>query len=275
MDTNKLRNRRFNSQEELIQALQILFEEDKQEYIRQCGDDTKFRIQDDNQWVILGDCIQEAGAPDEGYFFQDMWGARKVYESGVKRVYDIGSSMSGYIAHLLSMNVEVVMIDIRPFTHDVDGLHFIQADAMSLSNIADNSIQTLSSLCALEHFGLGRYSDPIDYHGWKKSLHAIKQKLKVGGHFYLSVPVGKLDKVVFNAHRVFNPMTIIGELSPELELIEFSYVRNWKIHTCLSGNFNQSVMERTIEKFLVDIKNNGEMGLFAFKKSYITPPLKV
>ena len=48
MDTNKLRNRRFNSQEELIQALKVLFEEDKQEYIRQCGDDTKFRIQDDN-----------------------------------------------------------------------------------------------------------------------------------------------------------------------------------------------------------------------------------
>lgn len=267
MEVSKLLQRNFTSREELMQALDVLYVEDKIEYTRQRGYDEQFPINEQDQWIILTDCIQEAGAVHD-YFFQDMWAAWEIYRSGVKHVYDIGSRMDGYIAHLLAMEVNVTLIDIRPFKHNVEGVNFIQADAMNLSNIPDNSIETLSSLCALEHFGLGRYGDPIDYNGWRKSLHAIKRKLKVGGTFYLSVPVGNRERVQFNAHRIFKPLTIVNELSPELELYEFSYidVPNTRIVTCFKGSKDISILDYVTRNEL------GEyiMGLFTFKKFYKT-----
>ena len=126
MDISKLQNRQFHSQAELGQALQELYEQDKQEYTRQCGDSQQFRIIPEEMWTFLSDCIQEAGNLDMIYFIQDMWAARKVYESGVKHIYDIGSRVEGYISHLLSMNVQVTMLDIRPLNHNIEGLHFIR-----------------------------------------------------------------------------------------------------------------------------------------------------
>lgn len=160
------------------------------------------------------------------------------------------------------MNIQVTLLDIRPLNHKIDGINFIQTDAMNMDNIPDNSIQTLSSLCALEHFGLGRYGDPIDYNGWKKALHAIKRKIKVGGLFYLSVPVGAEDKLVFNAHRIFRPITIINELDPELSIQEFSYIRNWRINTCFDGEYDADVLDFVTKNHLAA----GVTGLFAFKK---------
>ena len=141
MEVSKILQRNFTSQEELMQALKVLYVEDKIEYTRQRGYDDQFPINEQDQWIFLTDCIQEAGAVHD-YFFQDMWAAREIYRSGVKHVYDIGSRMDGYIAHLLAMEVNVTLIDIRSFKHNVEGVNFIQADAMNLSNIPDNSIET-------------------------------------------------------------------------------------------------------------------------------------
>ncbi len=225
----------------------------------------KFPLDDNNNWALITDCIQEAGSYGD-YFFQDIWGARRIYESGAKHAYDIGSRVDGFIAHLLAMNIQVTLLDIRPMNHRIDGVSFIQADAMNLDNIPDDSIQTLSSLCALEHFGLGRYSDPVDYNGWSKALHAIKRKIKVGGWFYLSVPVGHEDKLIFNAHRIFRPTTIIDELAPELELQEFSYIAGYKINTCFTDGFDGDVMEFVSDNRLKFEGKGGFTGLFAFKK---------
>lgn len=271
MDSEKVRGRAFKDRNELTQALAALFMEDRLEYIRQynlanTAGDAPFRLDDKNNWPIIQDCIQEAGSFDHDYFHQDIWGARRIYESGAKQAYDIGSSVGGFIAHLLAMHIEVTMIDIRPFPHPVDGLHFIQADAMKLDNIPDDSIQTLSSLCALEHFGLGRYGDPVDYDGWKKALHAIKRKIKVGGSFYLSVPVGHEDKLIFNAHRIFRPSTIVRELEPELSLQEFSYIAHQRINTCFVDGADQNVLESVSDNALKFEGKGGFTGLFAFKK---------
>ena len=70
------------------------------------------------------------------------------------------------------MDVRVTMLDIRPFDCRVEGIDYIQTDAMEMDNVPDNSIETLSAICSLEHFGLGRYGDPIDFDGWKKAIQA-------------------------------------------------------------------------------------------------------
>lgn len=268
MDVSKLNGRQFANNNELMNALKLLYVDDRNEYTRQRGNSPQFPINDDDQWVFLTDCIQEAGSVHD-YFFQDMWAAREIYRSNVKHVFDIGSRMDGYIAHLLAMEVQVTLLDIRPFPHKLEGVDFIQTDAMDMSNIPDESIETLSSLCALEHFGLGRYGAPIDYDGWRKALRAIKRKLKIGGTFYLSVPVGNEERLQFNAHRIFKPLTIVKELMPELSLHEFSYIDipNTRIVTCFKGGTDISAVDYATKTRLGKYMT----GLFTFKK-LIAPP---
>ena len=262
MDVSKLNGRQFANNEALTDALKQLYIDDRNEYTRQRGDSPQFPINDNDRWIFLTECLQEAGKAGD-YFFQDMWAAREIYRSNVKHVYDIGSRLDGYIAYLLAMEVHVTLLDIRPLPHKIEGVDFIQTDATNLDNIPDESIETLSSLCALEHFGLGRYGDPINYDGWRKALHSIKRKLKIGGTFYLSVPVGSVERVQFNAHRIFHPMTIVNEMTPELILHEFSVIDepNSKIVTVFKGGGDISAVEH-MTKFL----GKYVAGLFTFKK---------
>lgn len=143
--------------------------------------------------------------------------------------YDVGSRIDGFVAHLLVMEINVTVIDIRPLPFEVEGLTFIRGDATNLEVIKDCSIESLSSLHAIEHFGLGRYGDAIDIHGWEKALDAYKRILIPGGFLYLSVPVGTQDVLCYNAHRIFKPTTIIRKLK-ELELVSFDYIRDMKIY---------------------------------------------
>lgn len=141
--------------------------------------------------------------------------------------YDIGSRLDGFIAHVLSYGIPVHMIDIRPFPTKIAGLDTVVADATNLDIFADNSIESLSALCSLEHFGLGRYGDTVDPEACFKCFDSIQKKLKTGGHLYISVPIGQ-ERVEFNAHRVFYPSTIL-ECFSELNLVEFSCADNTEI----------------------------------------------
>ena len=107
------------------------------------------------------------------YFWQDLWASRKIFENNPKEHYDIGSRIDGFIAHLASFRDNVFLIDIRPLPIDIPGVHFRQADATTLDGIEDNSIESISALCSLEHFGLGRYGDPIDPDASSKAMKSI------------------------------------------------------------------------------------------------------
>ena len=110
----------------------------------------------------------------------------------------------------------VTMIDIRPLPEKIEGLKFIQADATNLDGIADNSIKSLSSLCAPEHFGLGRYGDPIAPDACFKAMKSMQRVLQRGGYLYCAVPVGETSCVAFNAHRIFNSIKSLSSLcAPE------------------------------------------------------------
>ena len=74
---------------------------------------------------------------------------------------------------------------------------------MLLPNDLINYYDSISSLHAIEHFGLGRYGDPIDYYGFEKAIDNISKLLEISGHFYFSVPIGP-QRIEFNAHRVFS-----------------------------------------------------------------------
>ena len=72
----------------------------------------------------------------------------------------MGSRIDGFVAHLL-LTRPVIYLDIRPLPHEIEGLQYVLASILGLP-LADNSCQTLSTLHAIEHIGLGRYGDPVD-----------------------------------------------------------------------------------------------------------------
>ncbi len=92
--------------------------------------------------------------------------------------------------------------------------------------LPDDMIETfdsISCLHAIEHFGLGRYSDPIDYHGYLKGIANITKMLKSEGLFYFSVPIGE-QRIEFNAHRVFSVSYILELMQKDFTIDSFSYV---------------------------------------------------
>ena len=179
-----------------------------------------------NIYPCLKDWDDKAGRFDSVYFYQDLWAAKKIFHTRPSEHYDIGSRVDGFIAHVLSF-MPVTMIDIRPLPRKIDGLSFIQADATNLDGIADNSVESLSSLCAPEHFGLGRYGDPVDPEACFTALKSMQRVLVHGGHLYIAVPVGDQSGVAFNAHRIFQAELIINTLDG-LRLADFSLVNGGK-----------------------------------------------
>jgi SAM-dependent methyltransferase len=155
------------------------------------------------------------------YFHQDLWAARKIRERSPSEHFDVGSRIDGFVAHVLTF-MPVTVIDIRPMSEPIEGLGFIQADATDLSSIADASLESVSSLHAVEHFGLGRYGDTVDPTGASRAMAALSRVLKPGGRLYFSVPIGR-ERLCFNAQRIFSPDTVLRAFS-DLELVSFAAV---------------------------------------------------
>ena len=175
-------------------------------------------------WLpILSDRYMASGVAQGHYFHQDLWAARHVYAQHPRRHVDIGSRIDGFVAHLLVFR-EVEVLDVRELKSAVSGLHFRQADLMLAGSVDTSTTDSLSCLHALEHFGLGRYGDPINADGWYTGLQNLAYMLCNAGRLYLSVPVGP-QVIEYNAQRIFAPGTIVDAAHTlGLALVEFSYV---------------------------------------------------
>lgn len=212
-----------------------------------------FAIDEQYMWPVIADKYALAGTIGN-YFWQDLWAARQIIKSGIRNHFDIGSRLDGFIAHLLASGIDVTMVDIREFPGEVEHLYTVVDDATSLHQISDESIESMSALCSLEHFGLGRYGDPVDPEACFKCFDNIQKKLKKGGRLYISVPIGR-ERVEFNAHRIFYASTIASCFN-KMHLEEFS---------CTSqGSIEYDV---DLHKYDDDL-HNGEWryGLFSFIK---------
>jgi predicted SAM-dependent methyltransferase len=116
------------------------------------------------------------------------------------------------------------VIDVRPLDDPIPNVSFLQADLMSEIDVSyEECCDSVSCLHALEHFGLGRYGDPVEYDGHISGLLNLHRILKVGGTLYLSVPIGPL-RVEFNAHRVFSIKYLLKLFEGLFAVKSFSYV---------------------------------------------------
>ena len=159
----------------------------------------------------LHDRYEEGGTTKSEYFWQDLLVARAIYEAKPLKHVDIGSRVDGFVAHVASFR-EIEVLDVRRISTAVPGVVFRKADLMDPASLPDTSgggyCDSVSCLHTIEHFGLGRYGDPINPDGYKFGIANMAQLLKPGGTYYLSTPIGQ-ERVEFNANWVFDPCTII------------------------------------------------------------------
>jgi SAM-dependent methyltransferase len=156
---------------------------------------------------------------DPHYFHQGAWLAGRLAQSKPALHVDVGSSVM--MVGVLCAQVPILFVDYRPLEARMPGLFSVAGDIKRLP-FADASVHSLSCLHVLEHIGLGRYGDPIDAEGSARGAAELARVLAPGGHLYVSVPTG-VDRVCFNAHRVFSPRALQA-LFPGLNLLAFSLV---------------------------------------------------
>jgi SAM-dependent methyltransferase len=154
------------------------------------------------------------------YFYQDTWAAHKIFELKPQHHYDIGSSAK--TIGLISQFVPTTMVDIRPIDLKLNNLYFQKGTILSLP-FENASIKSISSLCVVEHIGLGRYGDPVDVLGSEKAIKEIQRVTAPEGIILISVPVDDENKIYFNSHRAFTREYIL-ELFNNCELMEEKYI---------------------------------------------------
>jgi SAM-dependent methyltransferase len=170
-------------------------------------------------YPCLGDDTEET--PIEPiYFYQDTWAFEKIIKQNPCHHYDVGSQHK-FVA-FLSKVLPVTMVDIRPLSLSLDTLNFKKGSILELP-FADESIDSLSSLCVVEHIGLGRYGDSLDPKGTEKAIVELKRVIKSQGHLYLSIPIDDETRTYFNAHRAFKE-DYLYELFYPFEILESRYI---------------------------------------------------
>lgn len=206
------------------------FYADFEEFKKQKGTDNTFNIVSIRPFLL--DKKDEGGVMKGHYFHQDLYVARLINLAKPEKHLDIGSRTDGFVAHVASYR-EIELIDIREIKSNVKNIAFRTANLTELSSDLVDYCDSISSLHALEHFGLGRYGDPIDYYGYLKAIKNIAKILKNKGRFYFSVPIG-LQRIEFNAQRVFSVDYLISILSQDFDILSFSYVDD-------NGDFHENI----------------------------------
>jgi len=157
---------------------------------------------------------------DPVYFYQDAWAARHIFRMRPSRHVDVGSSAK--TIGILSQFVPLTMVDIRPLPVTLKNLTFLKGSILKLP-FQDGDVESISSLCVVEHIGLGRYGDTIDPLGTCKGIKELMRVTKKGGTILFSVPVNSENTVHFNAHRSFTRNQII-EMFDLCRLKEEQYI---------------------------------------------------
>ncbi len=186
---------------------------------RKLSRNSSFALETGDIYPRLFDKTSTTGI-DPVYFYQDTWCARKLFENKPIHHVDVGSKAD--LVGTISQFVPTTMVDIRPLEVTLPELSFIKGSILNLP-FKDNEVSSLSSICVIEHIGLGRYGDPLDPFGSEKAAKELVRVLAPGGSLYISVPIDSKNKVYFNAHRAFTRDHILKIFSP-LKLIEEKYV---------------------------------------------------
>jgi len=188
---------------------------------------------------------------DPHYTYPPAWAARVIARTKPDKHIDIASTLR--FPTIVSAFVPVEFYDYRPAELRLSNLESKHGDLLALP-FADNSVESLSCMHTIEHIGLGRYGDPIDYDADIKAIKELTRVLAPGGTLIFVTPVGQ-PKIEFNAHRIYS-YEQITEYFRNLKLTEFSLIPdNWQ-DTGLMENADPAIVAH----------QNYACGCFVFTK---------
>lgn len=230
------------------------FKDDYSSFLELSSKNSDFPINDN--FPCLNDKYDDSGVAKGAYFHQDLFVAKQIYRNNPTKHVDIGSRIDGFIAHVAVFR-KIEIIDIRSLESKNENIIFKSADLMIDDFGMVNYCDSISCLHALEHFGLGRYGDDLDPFGHIKGFNNIGRMLISGGVFYLSVPIG-VQRIEFNAHRIFSLRYLINMVSENYLIESFSYVDD-------KGDFFENIQ---LTNSMIDVSYNCNYGcgIFVLKK---------
>ncbi len=140
--------------------------------------------------------------PDEYIDFECAFAARQIGTRHPQAILEVGSYrhfVLGLLAHF-----QVTTIDVRSRRPIVENEIVITCDAKKI-DLPDASFDAVVSLCALEHFGLGRYGDEFDLEADHKAFREMIRVLKPEGALIFTTTITRArPSVSFNAHRIYS-----------------------------------------------------------------------
>jgi len=152
---------------------------------------------------IFKEFYYDAGVHPAGHIdYECAFAAYHIARLNPRNILDIGSYRH-FILGILS-HFQVTTVDVRDREPISSNEVVVTCDAKKLS-LPDNEFDVVMSLCALAHFGLGRYGDEFDLDADKKAFEEMIRVLKPNGHLIFSTTITRAQpSILFNGCRIYN-----------------------------------------------------------------------
>jgi ubiquinone/menaquinone biosynthesis C-methylase UbiE len=180
--------------------------------------DNRFKLRFSDVYPCLNDRVKSTPF-DQHYIYHPAWAARVLAKTKPEHHIDISSILS--FSSIVSAFVPITFYDYRPAELNLNNFNSKFADLKQL-DFDNNSVSSISCMHTIEHIGLGRYGDELDFDGDIKAIKELVRVAKVGGDIIFVTPVGK-PKIEFNAHRIYAFEQIV-QYFEGCDLQEFSLI---------------------------------------------------
>jgi len=154
-------------------------------------------------FYIFEEPLKEGGGHPANFIdFECAFAADYLRRFHPRNILDVGSYrhfILGLLAHF-----PITTIDVRSRQPLCANETVLTGDAKKI-NLPNHSFDVVLSLCALEHFGLGRYGDEFDLYADQKAFAEMIRVLKPGGRLIFTTTIHRAQpSIAFNAHRIYN-----------------------------------------------------------------------
>ena len=126
-----------------------------------------------------------------------------------KTIAVIGSATPLYEAYIEHFGGTPLTIEYRKINHNINKLQTYTFEE-AVDKVNSDLIRSDCAFCcsSIEHSGLGRYGDFLDPEGDLNTMQLVKNIVKLGGLFFLQIPVGQ-DALIWNNSRVYGSFRLL------------------------------------------------------------------
>lgn len=161
--------------------------------------------------------------------FECEFASEQVRRCAPGTILDVGSYrawLAGLMAHY-----RVTTVDVRERHSDLANETCVTQDVRYLT-LESESVDMVTTLHTIEHFGLGRYGDEFDPDGDCKAVKSLLHMIRPGGRFLFSVPVtAGTPCLAFNSHRIYSLDMVRGWVA-DLARIEERFIKRKPARIC-------------------------------------------